>query len=100
MTVGNSVNFLGRNISSKGDYCEISLATAYTTEMLKEAGMLNCNASSATGTKSTSTDVEQPLTQEEHKAYRRAVGKPQWMTYTRPDISYKYATKGASKQDH
>ena len=53
--------------------------------------MLNCNASPAPGTKATSTDVEQPLTTEEHKAYRRAVGKLQWVTYTRPDISY--ATK-------
>ena len=91
LTVGNSVNFLGRNISNKGDYNEISLATAYTTELLKEADMLNCNASPAPETKTTSTDVEQPLTTEEHKTYRRAVGKLQWMTYTRPDISY--ATK-------
>ena len=91
LTVGNSVNFLGRNISNKGDYYEISLASSYTTELLKEADMLNCNASPAPGTKTTSTDVEQPLTTEEHKAYRRAVGKLQWMTYTRPDISY--ATK-------
>ena len=79
------------NISNKGDYYEISLATTYTTELLKEADMLNCNASPAPGTKATSTDVEQPLTTEERKVYRRAVGKLQWMTYTRPDISY--ATK-------
>ena len=91
LTVGNNVNFLGRNISNKGDYYEISLATTYTTELLKEADMLNRNASPAPGTKATSTDVEQPLTTEEHKAYRRAVGKLQWVTYTRPDISY--ATK-------
>ena len=85
LTVGNSVNFLGRNTSNKGDYNEISLATAYATELLKEADMLNCIASPAPGTKTTSTDVEQPLTTEEHKAYRRAVGKLQWMTHTRPD---------------
>ena len=53
--------------------------------------MLNCNASPAPGTKATSTDVEQPLTTEERKVYRRAVGKLQWMTCTTPDISY--ATK-------
>ena len=91
LTVGNSVNFVGRNISNKGDYYETSLATTYTTELLKEASMLNCNASPAPGTKTTSTDVEQPLTTEEHKAYRRAVGKLQSVTYTRPGISY--ATK-------
>ena len=89
--IGDSVNFLGRITSNKGDYYEISLASNYTTELLKEADMLNCNSSPAPGTKATSTDFEQPLTAEEHKAYRRAVGKLQWMTYTRPDISY--ATK-------
>ena len=31
--------------------------------------MLNCNASPAPGTKTTSTDVEQPLTTEEHIKY-------------------------------
>ena len=91
LTVGNNVNFLGRSISNKGNYYEISLATTYTTELLKEADMLNRNASPAPGTKATSTDVEQPLTTEERKVYRRAVGKLQRMTYTRPDISY--ATK-------
>ena len=37
LTAGNSVNFLGRNISNKGDYNEISLATTYPTKLLKEA---------------------------------------------------------------
>jgi hypothetical protein len=47
LTVGNSVNFLGRNISNQGDYYEISLASTYTAELLKEADMRICNASSA-----------------------------------------------------
>ena len=38
-----------------------------------------------------STNNEAPVTTDEHKLYRRAVGKLQWMTYTRPDICY--ATK-------
>ena len=53
--------------------------------------MTNCNASPAPGAKTAPTDVEQPLTTEGRKAYRRAAGKLQWITYTRPDISY--ATK-------
>ena len=36
-------------------------------------------------------DHDQVLSTEEHSQYRWAVGKLQWMTYTRPDISY--ATK-------
>ena len=33
-------------------------------------------------------DHEQALSVEEHAQYKRAVGKLQWVTYTRPDISY------------
>ena len=56
--------------------------------------MLNCNPAPAPGTsalKAPTADHEQPLSTDEHAAYRRTVGKLQWMTYTRPDISY--ATK-------
>ena len=41
--------------------------------------------------KTATADQEQLLSAEEHAQYRRAVGKLQRMTYTRPDISY--ATK-------
>ena len=91
LTVGNTVSFLGRNIANKGDYYETSLADNYTTELLNEAGMANSKPAPAPGTKVSNTEQEQALNAEEHSAYRRAVGKLQWMTYTRPDISY--ATK-------
>ena len=87
LTVGNTINFLGRNITNKGDYYEVSLSDKYTTDLLQEAGLANSKAAPAPGTKVSNTDLEQPLNTEEHKAY----GKLQWMTYTRPDISY--ATK-------
>ena len=91
LTVGNTINFLGRNITNNGDYYEVSLPDKYTTDLLQEAGLANSKAAPAPGTKVSNTDLEQPLNTEEHKAYRRAVGKLQWMTYTKPDISY--ATK-------
>ena len=91
LTVGNTIDFLGRNITNNGDYYEVSLSDKYTTDLLQEAGLANSKAAPAPGTKVSNTDLEQPLNTEEHKAYRRAVGKLQWMTYTRPDISY--ATK-------
>ena len=91
LTVGNTISFLGRNITINGDYYEVSLSDKYTTDLLQEAGLANSKAAPAPGTKVSNTDLEQPLNTEEHKAYRRAVGKLQWMTYTRPDISY--ATK-------
>ena len=80
-----------RNVTNKGDCYEISLSDKYTTDVLHEAGMANSKPSPAPGTKVSNTDLEQPLNTEEHRAYRRAVGNLQWMTYTRPDISY--ATK-------
>ena len=92
-TVGNTISFLGRNFCNKGDYYEISLADSYTTELLEEANMLNCNPAPAPGTNTlkASSEMEQELSKEEHAAYRRMVGKLQWMTYTRPDIGF--ATK-------
>ena len=58
--------------------------------------MTNCNPAVAPGISTlkqaaATADHEQPLSEEEHKAYRRAVGQLQWKTYTRPDICY--ATK-------
>ena len=93
LTVGNTISFLGRNICNKGDYYEISLADSYTTELLEEASMLNCNSAPAPGnnTLNATSEMEQELNKEEHAAYRRMVGKLQWMTYTRPDIGF--ATK-------
>ena len=54
----------------------------------------NSNPAPAPGTsalKAATADQEQQLSKEEHAQFRRAVGKLQWLTYTRPDISY--ATK-------
>ena len=94
LTVGNTVSFLGRNITNKGDYYELGLSDSYNNTLLEEAGMESCKAATAPGTsalKTPTADHDQQLSEEEHKAFRRAVGKLQWMTYTRPDICY--ATK-------
>ena len=85
--------FWAENICNKGDYYEICLADSYTTELLEEANMINCNPAPAPGTNTlkATSEMEQELSKEEHAAYRRMVGKLQWMTYTRPDIGF--ATK-------
>ena len=90
--VGNTVSFLGRNITNRGDYYELSLADNKT--LTEEANMHTCKpatAPAAAAIKTPTADDDQPLSQEEHKAFRRSLGKLQWMTYTRPDICY--ATK-------
>ena len=51
----------------------------------------NPAAAPGTATLKQSTNDEAPLDKQEHADYRRAVGKLQWLTYTRPDISF--ATK-------
>ena len=58
LTVGNTISFLGRNIRNKGDYYEISLAHSYTTELLEEAGMSNCNPAPAPGNKTLTATSE------------------------------------------
>ena len=94
LTPGNTVAFLGRNITNIRDHYEISLADSYTTKLLEETSLSNCKPATTPGTsalKTATAEQEQKLNHEEHSAFRRAVGKLQWMTYTRPDISY--ATK-------
>ena len=94
LTVGSTVSFLGRNITNRGDYYELGLADSYNNTLLEESKMENCKAATAPGTAALITPTaehDQPLSEEEQRAFRGAVGKLQWMTYTRPDICY--ATK-------
>ena len=94
LTPGNTVSFLGRNITNRGDHYEISLSDDYTTALLTETKLQDSKPAVTPGTtalKTATADYEQHLSAEEHAQFRRAVGKLQWMTYTRPDTSY--ATK-------
>ena len=89
LTPGNTVSFLGRNITNRGDYYEINLSDEYTTTLLTEMNLHDSKPAPGTAALKTPTaEHEQHLTAEEHAQFRRAVGKLQWMTYTRPDISY------------
>ena len=62
LSVGNTVNFLGRNIANKGDYYEISLADNYTTELLNEVGMANSNPAPAPEQRSATQSRNRHLT--------------------------------------
>eukprot|EP00435_Cladocopium_sp_Y103_P041886 s2323_g11.t1 len=48
LTPGNTVSFLGRNITNKGNYYEISLPEEYTTRLLEEKQHVNMQPSIST----------------------------------------------------
>ena len=77
--MGQTITFLGRTITHKGDHFEISLTDGYTTTLLQEMSMEQCNPATTPGTTSLKATVEDdtPLNTEEHVQYRRIVGKLQ-----------------------
>ena len=78
MSPGNTVAFLGRNITNRGDHYEISLADDHTTTLLTKTNLQDSKPAPAPGTsalKTATADHEQALSAEEHAQYRRAVGK-------------------------
>ena len=87
---GKPQQFLGRNIEHFGEHCALGLQDSYIDNMIEETGMTNCNTATAPGMAHYKPTIEDEalLNHEQHKRYRRIVGKLQ---YTRPDIAY--ATK-------
>ena len=49
LSPGNTVAFLGRNITNRGDHYEISLADDYTTTLLTEAKLQDSKPAPAPG---------------------------------------------------
>ena len=87
---GKSQQFLGRNIDHFGNYCNLGLKDSYIDNMIEESGMNNCNSVNTPGIAHYKPTIEDEalLDHEQHKRYRRIVGKLQWLAYTRPDIAY------------
>ena len=90
-----SVNFLGRTLRHNGNSIDVSMSTAYVTDMLKLYGMETSKPSPTTGSSTVSKVQPEPLDRNEHKKYRAIVGKLLWLALIRPDISY--ATKELSR---
>ena len=55
--MGQTITFLGRNITHKGDHFEISLADSYTTTLLQETSMEQCNPATTPETASLKATV-------------------------------------------
>ena len=92
LSMEQTISVLRRDITNKGDHYEISLSKEYTATMLEEAGMTTCKTATTPGTAANKTSNDDhdniPVDKDEHAFYRRIVGKLQWMTYTRPDLSF------------
>ena len=75
--IGQTIQFLGRDIHNNGDLFEVSLKPEYITTLLKETKMEASNPASAPGTATLkqSTNDEAPLDAQEHADFWRAVGK-------------------------
>ena len=70
-----SVNFLARTLNDNGDSIDVSMTTAYVTDVLKLYGMENSKPSPTTGASTVSNIQPGPLDRNEHKKYRAIVGK-------------------------
>ena len=85
-----TIDFLGRKITNKGNHFEVSLRNSYIENILQEANLQKATAAVTTGSNSTTPTTEQDelLDTEEHAYYRRMIGKLQWLSYTRPGMSF------------
>jgi len=90
---GETVKFLGRQLTHNGDSVHFSSLNTYVDDVLAEFDLSNCKMASTPGTTALKRvlDADEPVTTEQHKMYRRAVGKLQWLSPIRPDINF--ATK-------
>ena len=88
--IGYIEPILGRIIKHNGDHITIGLVDSYINNIIEGASLKNCNPVATPGIAHYKAPVEDeaPLHKEQHKRYRRVVGKLQWLAYTRPDIAY------------
>ena len=73
---GNTISFLGRKITNKGDHFHISLDDEYVDNIFHEMKLSKCNPATTTGTTAGKANIEdeQLLDQQEHQHFRRLVG--------------------------
>ena len=88
--------FLGRRLRHNGDSIDVCMSQKYIDATLELYGMKDAKPVATTGTVTINKTVpDTPLSPEEHKVYRTAVGKLLWLSLVRGDIAY--ATKELSR---
>ena len=85
---GNTVNFLGRILKHNGDSIDLTMSPKYIEQTLDLYNMSKAKAAPTTGTLNTPAkpNLDEPLSAEERKKYRTAVGKLLWLALIRPDL--------------
>jgi histone deacetylase 1/2 len=87
--LGNLQYFLGIEVNKLGDGLKLS-QERYAEDVLQRAGMHKCKAIDTPlfSTKKLSVTEGEPLRTEDATRYRSIVGALQYLTLTRPDISF------------
>ena len=89
---GDTVNMLGMMLQRRSDGIMIYESAEYYTPIVQDNGLHKANSVNAPGTSTPRPDDSvELLSSDGHSKYRRTVGKLQWQSPIRPDISY--ATK-------
>lgn len=86
---GNTISLLGRKIKHNGKSFAISFGKSYySKEIIKEPGLEKRNPAPTPRTSSMKFTIadEELLDAEQHST--TLVGKLQWLSYTRPNMSY------------
>eukprot|EP00972_Heterocapsa_arctica_P045345 6693436-Heterocapsa_arctica.AAC.1 len=86
---GGWIRYLGKEWTVRDGIYSVRVPPAYWRELLTEAGLIDCRAV-ATPAELTSEghDDTTPLSAEDHRAYRRIVGKVMYGSIVRPDLAY------------
>ena len=93
---GSEHTFLGGRLRHNGDSIDVCMSQKYIDAILELCGMKDAKPVATTGTVTINKTVpDTPLSPEEHKVYRTAVGKLLWLALVRGDIAY--ATKELSR---
>ena len=87
---GSSIRFIGRELKHHGDYIAITGMSEYIRQLLEEHGLQKCKTTPTPGTSVQRRDSDEGQLQDrdETRAFRRLLGKLQWLVPIRPDIAF------------
>ncbi|XP_068338942.1 uncharacterized protein [Pyrus communis] len=86
--MGRLTYFLGLQIHYNSDGSLLVTQSKYAKELLKKAGMKTCKSTSTSSKRHSPLLVHEGNLLADHTHYRSLVGALQYLTFTRPDITY------------